>query len=84
MRETGRHGPDEHPVDALRPEVTVVTRLQDDWERTPQVARVFYVLAAVALLLSFFIDDLALWLTGVGLVCFVIALVLQFRPGARR
>ena len=33
-----------------------MTRLQDDWERTPPAARVFYVLAAAALLLSFVID----------------------------
>ena len=61
-----------------------MTRLQDDWERTPPAARVFYVLAAGALLLSFPLDDLSLWLTGGGLLCFAIALFLQFGWARRR
>ena len=61
-----------------------MTRWQEDWERTPPAARVFYALALVAILLSFLSADLAVWLTGAGLICFVIALVLQFGKGTRR
>jgi hypothetical protein len=61
-----------------------VARWQDDWERTPPVARVFYGVALVALLLSFVVADLAVLLTALGFVSFVVALVLQVRTGRRR
>lgn len=60
-----------------------MTRWQEDWERTPPAARVFYALALVAILLSFLSADLAVLLSVVGFVSFVVGVVLQHRQGKR-